>query len=153
MTYANVPAGAPLTPREREALVYAADGLDVRETAKRMDITEGTVKEMRNRVRVKLRAKTMAQAVAHSYHAGIFKPAGRRVIQINRAQALGLFSLSQRVTLGDEVEFLDQGNMGEVYVRAGEYRYQLPRRGGFQALEEPRTIPAHDDPVHRPVSA
>jgi hypothetical protein len=118
-----------------------------------MDITEGTVKELRNRIRVKLKARNMAQAVAHAYHAGVFKPTGRRVIQINRAQALGLFKLSQQVQVNDEVEFIDQGNHGEIYVQAGTGRYSLPRRGGFLALEEPRPIPAGDDPVHRPVSA
>ena len=136
----------PLTRREREVLQLRADGLDLVEAAAQLGTSRDTVAVQSKSIIRKLKARNFAHAVAIAYHNGIFRPVGRRVIQINRAQALGVFNLSQQLPVNDEIEYLDQGNSGEVYVRAGARRFVLPRQGGYEALEAPAPMSVSHDP-------
>jgi len=65
------PRGSALTAREREVLRFVADGLSSKQIARRLTITERTVKYHINSVMTKLGAENRAQAVAVAARRGI----------------------------------------------------------------------------------
>jgi RNA polymerase sigma factor for flagellar operon FliA len=64
-----------LTPPELDVLRAAADGMSAEETAQRLTKSAGTVRAQRKSVRVKLRARNMAQAVWLACKKGYLRPA------------------------------------------------------------------------------
>ena len=65
------PRSSALTAREREVLRFVADGLSSKQIARRLTITERTVKYHINSVMTKLGAENRAQAVALAARRGI----------------------------------------------------------------------------------
>ena len=64
---------AYLTPREMEVLLLTADGLTYVEIAPRLFLSAETVRSHTKRLRLKLQAKTMAQAVAVAFRRGLIE--------------------------------------------------------------------------------
>jgi DNA-binding CsgD family transcriptional regulator len=62
-----------VTPRELEVLELVADGLSTREIARRLWVTEETVKTHVRRLHDRLGAKTRAHAVAIAFRSGILR--------------------------------------------------------------------------------
>lgn len=63
-----------VTPRELEVLELVADGHSTREIARRLWVTEETVKTHIRRLHDRLGARTRAHAVAIAFRAGILRP-------------------------------------------------------------------------------
>lgn len=55
----------PLSPRERELLANLSEGLQLKEAAVRMGVTEATAREYWARVKEKWHVRTVGQAAAH----------------------------------------------------------------------------------------
>lgn len=68
------PVGAPLTEREREVLRLMADSLPNRAIARRLFVTEATVKTHVNNIFGKLGVGDRAAAVAWAFRSGIASP-------------------------------------------------------------------------------
>ena len=68
------PPRPKVTPRELEVLGLVADGLTTREIARRLWVTEETVKTHIRRLHDRLGASTRAHAVAIAYRSGILLP-------------------------------------------------------------------------------
>jgi DNA-binding NarL/FixJ family response regulator len=69
-----VPALDELTPREREVLVEVAGGLANDEIARKLYLSESTVKTHVSRVLMKTRSRDRAQLVVLAYEAGLVRP-------------------------------------------------------------------------------
>jgi putative two-component system response regulator len=69
----GLPAPAPLSPREREILQLAADGLAAREIAEELVVSTGTVKTHFQRIYAKLEAHDRAAAVATGLRRGLIR--------------------------------------------------------------------------------
>jgi len=69
-----VPPGGQLTERETEVLTLMADGLGNRDIARRLFVTEATVKTHVNNVFGKLGVGDRAAAVAWAYRTGLARP-------------------------------------------------------------------------------
>jgi DNA-binding NarL/FixJ family response regulator len=67
----ETPIGEPLTPREIEVLALLADGFANREIARRMHISEHTVKFHVSSILGKLGAATRTEAVTRGYREGL----------------------------------------------------------------------------------
>jgi DNA-binding NarL/FixJ family response regulator len=67
----DTPIGEPLTPREIEVLALLADGFGNREIARRMHISEHTVKFHVSSILGKLGAATRTEAVTRGYREGL----------------------------------------------------------------------------------
>ena len=65
------PPGAELTDREREVLVFVADGGTNREIAEQLGISENTVSFHVKNILAKLHLKNRAQAVAYAIRSGL----------------------------------------------------------------------------------
>jgi DNA-binding CsgD family transcriptional regulator len=63
--------GEPLTARELEVLIWAADGDTAGDTAKRLWLAEETIKGYRKKIIRKLVARNLANAVAIAMRTGI----------------------------------------------------------------------------------
>jgi DNA-binding NarL/FixJ family response regulator len=72
------PGLADLTPREREVLVEVAGGLPNDEIARRLYLSESTVKTHVSRVMAKLGARDRAQLVVAAYEGGVVRPGWSR---------------------------------------------------------------------------
>jgi DNA-binding CsgD family transcriptional regulator len=70
----NAPQLPKVTRRELEVLGLVADGLSTREIARRLWITEETVKTHVRRLHDRLGARTRAHAVAIAFRSGILRP-------------------------------------------------------------------------------
>jgi DNA-binding CsgD family transcriptional regulator len=64
----------PLSPREREALRLIAAGRQAKEAAVDMRVSYHTMKDMRDRILVKLGATNAAHAVAIAARRGLLAP-------------------------------------------------------------------------------
>lgn len=60
-----------LSPKEQLCLELAACGFSAEETAKKLSLSKGTIKNYRERIREKLACKTIAQAVYQVFCKGI----------------------------------------------------------------------------------
>ena len=69
----DAPRRPKVTPRELEVLELVADGLSTREIARRLWVTEETVKTHVRRLHDRLGARTRAHAVAIAYRSGILR--------------------------------------------------------------------------------
>jgi DNA-binding CsgD family transcriptional regulator len=65
------PEGARLTPRQREVLGLIADGLPVRAVARRLGISEATVRNYVRRILISLHCHSHLEAVAAARRAGL----------------------------------------------------------------------------------
>lgn len=65
------PAPGPLTPRERELVRLVAQGLRNKEIARRLDITEGTVKVHLHNVYQKLGVDSRVELTLHARNSGL----------------------------------------------------------------------------------
>lgn len=73
-TRAHTPAEmAQLTPREREVLILLAQGLSNAEVARRLSLSEATVKTYLGHVMAKLGVREKAQAVIAAYKGGLVR--------------------------------------------------------------------------------
>ena len=68
------PPGVRLTPREREALLWAARGRSARETAQLLGLSERTVKFFVQRACARLDARNKTHAVAKALVWGLIRP-------------------------------------------------------------------------------
>jgi len=77
-TTTSSPAVLPdgLTAREADVLILVAAGLSNTEIARRLVISEATIKTHINHIFAKTGARDRAQAVRYAYHHGIAQPAG-----------------------------------------------------------------------------
>ncbi|GGP13173.1 response regulator transcription factor [Nonomuraea glycinis] len=81
--FVDLPAAVPspelgrLTARETEVLRLVGCALSNKEIAKRLSVSEGTVKTHLNRLMAKLGLASRAQAVVLSYDSGLVKPSSR----------------------------------------------------------------------------
>jgi DNA-binding CsgD family transcriptional regulator len=70
----DAPQRPKVTPRELEVLGLVAEGLSTREIARRLWVTEETVKTHIKRLHDRLGARTRAHAVAIAFRSGILRP-------------------------------------------------------------------------------
>jgi DNA-binding CsgD family transcriptional regulator len=70
----DAPKSPKVTPRELEVLGLVAEGLSTREIARRLWVTEETVKTHVRRLHDRLGARTRAHAVAIAFRNGILRP-------------------------------------------------------------------------------
>jgi DNA-binding CsgD family transcriptional regulator len=68
---------AELTRREREVLILVAEGLSSSEVARRLFISEATVKTHLAHVMAKLSVREKTQAVIAAYQTGLVQPPAR----------------------------------------------------------------------------
>jgi DNA-binding NarL/FixJ family response regulator len=68
---ADMPAGAILTPREKEILLLIAHGMSTEDIAEELFIGNATVRTHLYRLRCKLQLKDRAQMVSFAYRAGL----------------------------------------------------------------------------------
>jgi len=62
-----------ITAREFEVLACAAEGLTVKETAKKLHIGVETVKSHRRRIIAQLGARSITHSIALAFHKGILR--------------------------------------------------------------------------------
>jgi DNA-binding NarL/FixJ family response regulator len=77
MSQLRLPAGEALSERELEVLALIAQGLNNREAAARLFISEATVKTHLVHIYAKLQVSDRAAAVAAAYERGLLTPRGR----------------------------------------------------------------------------
>lgn len=67
------PGGARLTPRQREVLTLIAEGLPVRAVARRLGLSEATVRNYVRRILISLGCHSQLEAVAAARRAGLIE--------------------------------------------------------------------------------
>ncbi|MDI5961327.1 response regulator transcription factor [Streptomyces sp. SL13] len=70
----TAPENGPLSPREREVIEFAAQGLSNYQIARRLDIAEGTVKRHMHSIFDKLTARCRVEAVNRAVELGLIDP-------------------------------------------------------------------------------